>query len=292
MPHLPVDAHSLQGDQVAAALACPLDQGLSHQEAEQRRQTWGPNTFGEGGGTPAWRRFLGQFHDPLLYTLLAVGAIKVLLHEAGEALVIWSVTLINAGIGYVQESRAETAIAALARSVRTEVEVIREGQRQRLASEQLVPGDLVCLEAGNKIPADLRLLEARNLQVDESSLTGESLPAAKGTAAVELDAALAERVGMAYAGSSSGIAPTARATAPSNISAASRPRSRPTRKVRPASTSTSFSKVWLKPRNFLVRGVLRFTCCCRELEICPTSVAAAVATTRPRPCPLVTKLPA
>jgi magnesium-transporting ATPase (P-type) len=150
---------------------------------------------------PAWRRFLGQFHDPLLYTLLTVGGIKLLLHEPGEALVIWSVTLINAVIGYVQESRAETAIAALARAVRTEVEVIRAGRRHRLASEQLVPGDLVRLEAGNKVPADLRLLQARNLQVDESSLTGESLPAAKDSAAVAKSTPLAERIGMAYAGS-------------------------------------------------------------------------------------------
>jgi len=186
---------------VAAALTSPLDRGLSHAEAEQRRTIWGTNAFGEGGGTPAWRRFLGQFHDPLLYTLLVVGAIKALLHEPGEALVIWSVTLINALIGYVQESKAETAIAALARSVRTEVEVIRDGLPQRLPSEQLVPGDLVSLEAGNKVPADLRLLQARNLKVDESSLTGESLPAAKGTTAVEQDAPLAERIGMVYAGS-------------------------------------------------------------------------------------------
>jgi len=202
MPHhLPLDAHSLQGSQVAAALASPLDRGLSHAEAEQRRQLWGSNAFGDRGGTPAWQRFLGQFHDPLLYTLLVVGGIKALLHEPGEALVIWSVTLINALIGYVQESKAETAIAALARSVRTEVEVIRDGRPQRLPSEQLVPGDLVSLEAGNKVPADLRLLQARNLKVDESSLTGESLPAAKDTSAVAADTALADRVGMVYAGS-------------------------------------------------------------------------------------------
>jgi len=87
MPHLPVDPHSLPGDQVAAALTSPLDRGLSHAEAEQRRTIWGTNAFGEGGGTPAWRRFLGQFHDPLLYALLVVGAIKALLHEPGEALV-------------------------------------------------------------------------------------------------------------------------------------------------------------------------------------------------------------
>ncbi|MEB3202614.1 MAG: HAD-IC family P-type ATPase [Synechococcus sp.] len=201
MPLLPSDVHSRRPEELAAELATSSSEGLGDQEAEQRLRLWGPNALGDGEGPPAWRRFLGQFHDPLLYTLLAVGGIKLLLDEASEALVIWSVTLINAVIGYVQESRAETAIAALARAVRTEVEVIRAGRRQRLASEQLVPGDLVRLEAGNKVPADLRLVQARNLQVDESSLTGESLPAAKGTAAVAADTPLAERIGMAYAGS-------------------------------------------------------------------------------------------
>ena len=201
MPLLPAEVHSRAGPELAAELASSTSQGLSDQEAERRLGVWGPNALGDGGSLPAWRRFLGQFHDPLLYTLLTVGGIKLLLHEPGEALVIWSVTLINAVIGYVQESRAETAIAALARAVRTEVEVIRAGRRHRLASEQLVPGDLVRLEAGNKVPADLRLLQARNLQVDESSLTGESLPAAKDSAAVATGTPLAERIGMAYAGS-------------------------------------------------------------------------------------------
>ncbi|QPN71269.1 HAD-IC family P-type ATPase [Synechococcus sp. CBW1108] len=201
MPPLPADVHSRAGSELAAELASSTSQGLSDQEAERRLGVWGPNALGNGGGSPAWRRFLGQFHDPLLYTLLTVGGIKLLLHEPGEALVIWSVTLINAVIGYVQESRAETAIAALARAVRTEVEVIRAGRRHRLASEQLVPGDLVRLEAGNKVPADMRLLQARNLQLDESSLTGESLPAAKDSAAVAKSTPLAERIGMAYAGS-------------------------------------------------------------------------------------------
>jgi cation-transporting P-type ATPase F len=118
-----------------------------------------------------------------------------------DALVIWSVTVINAVIGFVQESKAESAIAALARAVRTEVEVVRAGVPKRLASEQLVPGDLVLLEAGARVPADLRLLQTRELRTDESTLTGESLPAHKGTTAVEVAAPLGERIGMAYAGS-------------------------------------------------------------------------------------------
>ncbi|QPN67685.1 HAD-IC family P-type ATPase [Synechococcus sp. CBW1006] len=195
------DSHARAGPELLASLDSDPTAGLTAHEAEARLRRQGPNTLTSRGGQPAWLRFLGQFHDPLLYTLLAVGAIKALIGDPREALVIWSVTLINAVIGYVQESRAETAIAALARAVRTEVTVIRGGQPRRLPSEQLVTGDLVQLEAGDKVPADLRLLQSRALRVDESALTGESRPVVKGTAAAPLDTPLAERSGMIYAGS-------------------------------------------------------------------------------------------
>ena len=175
--------------------------GLSGPVAAERLAQWGPNSLPEHHGKPGWLRFLSQFNDPLLYTLLGVGLVKVLLGKANDAWVIWSVTLINAVIGFVQESKAETAIAALARSLRTEVEVVRDGQPRRLSSEQLVPGDVVLLQPGDKVPADLRLLDCRGLAVDESALTGESVPVRKGTTAVESGAPLAERLGMAFAGS-------------------------------------------------------------------------------------------
>jgi cation-transporting ATPase F len=200
-PPWSLSAHATTAATVVQQLGSDAQHGLTSAEAAQRLERWGPNSLRQSHDKPAWRRFLGQFHDPLLYTLLSVGLVKVLIGKAGDAWVIWSVTLINAVIGFFQESKAETAIAALARSVRTEVEVVRDGQRQRLGSEDLVPGDLVLLEAGNKVPADLRLLACRGLQVDESALTGESLPVSKGSTAVEADAALAERFGMTYAGS-------------------------------------------------------------------------------------------
>jgi magnesium-transporting ATPase (P-type) len=175
--------------------------GLSGPVAAERLAQWGPNSLPEHHGKPGWLRFLSQFNDPLLYTLLGVGLVKVLLGKANDAWVIWSVTLINAVIGFVQESKAETAIAALARSLRTEVEVVRDGQPRRLSSDQLVPGDVVLLQPGDKVPADLRLLDCRGLAVDESALTGESVPVRKGTTAVESGAPLAERLGMAFAGS-------------------------------------------------------------------------------------------
>ena len=175
--------------------------GLSDAEAERRLQSHGPNTLTRRGGTAWWLRFVLQFNNPLLITLLVVGSVKLAQGHPRDALVIWSVTVINAVIGFVQESKAEDAIAALARSVQTEVEVLRDGRRRRLDSAQLVPGDLVSLQAGARVPADLRLLQCRNLQADESALTGESLPVGKGTTAVEAEAPLAERIGMAYAGS-------------------------------------------------------------------------------------------
>ena len=200
-PPWSLSPHALAATSLVQELGSDAHQGLSSAEADQRLRQWGPNSLPEQRGEPAWLRFLHQFHDPLLYTLLAVGLVKVLIGKAHDAWVIWSVTVINAVIGYVQESRAETAIAALARSVRTEVEVLRDGRPRRLESRELVPGDVVLLEAGNKVPADLRLLDCRSFSVDESALTGESLPVHKGTAAVESGAPLAERLGMAYAGS-------------------------------------------------------------------------------------------
>ncbi|KMM16676.1 HAD-IC family P-type ATPase, partial [Synechococcus sp. GFB01] len=201
MQPLPAPAHALPGDAVLAALESDAVLGLSSAEAERRLQAFGPNSLSSRGGRPGWLKLLLQFNNPLLITLLVVGLVKLLLGDGRDALVIWSVTLINAVIGFAQESRAESAIAALARVVPTEVEVVRGGRRQRLDSGQLVVGDLVQLEAGARVPADLRLLRGRNLHTDESALTGESLPVGKGTSAVAVDAPLAERVGMAHAGS-------------------------------------------------------------------------------------------
>jgi len=193
--------HAWEAESVLAALGSDGLLGLGEAQSALRLRRFGPNELSGRRESPLWWRFLGQFNDPLLYALLITGAIKALIHSLTEALVIWSVTLINALIGFVQENKAETAIAALARSVRTETEVIRDGRQRLIPSQDLVVGDLVRLEAGARIPADLRLLAARNLQVDESALTGESIPVEKGVAPVAQAVALAERSDMAYAGS-------------------------------------------------------------------------------------------
>lgn len=194
-------AHAVPASRVVGGLKSDAHLGLSEAEVQQRLQQFGPNTISNRGQQPWGLKFLLQFNNPLLITLLVVGAVKLSLGHPRDALVIWSVTVINAVIGFVQESKAEQAIAALARSVHTDVEVVRDGIRRRIDSALLVPGDLVRLEAGARVPADLRLLQARHLHTDESALTGESLPVGKGTTAVERDAGLAERVGMAYASS-------------------------------------------------------------------------------------------
>lgn len=182
-------------------LAALLERGLSQAEVIQRQKQYGPNELKAKAATPAWVKFLQQFNQSLLYILMVAGAVKAFLGSWRNAIVIWAVVVINALIGYIQESKAEEAIAALAQSVVTEVTVIRDGQKLRVPSRELVPGDVVLLSSGDKVPADLRLLSVRNLQVDESALTGESVPVEKRLGSLAEDTPLADRQNMAYAGS-------------------------------------------------------------------------------------------
>ncbi len=197
----PGPPHAEDGQAVLRQFGSQPDRGLEAAEVARRQERYGWNALPELPGPPAWLKLLVQFHQPLIYILLAAGLIKALLGSWANALVIWAVALINAVIGAVQEARAEGAIAALARSVSTESTVLRDGQTLRISSRDLVPGDVVLLAAGDKVPADLRLLEVRDLQIDESGLTGESLPVAKELAALPADTPLADRRCMAYAGS-------------------------------------------------------------------------------------------
>jgi cation-transporting ATPase F len=164
---------------IVKRLETDLDCGLTAEEVARRYETYGRNELPVKPGKPAWLRFLLQFHQPLLYILLLAGAVKAFLGSWTNAAVIWGVTVINAIIGYVQEAKAEGAIASLAKAVTTETTVLRGGQMLRVQSQDLVPGDIVLLSSGDKVPADLRLVKSRNLQVDESALTGESVPVEK-----------------------------------------------------------------------------------------------------------------
>ncbi|WP_375510894.1 cation-transporting P-type ATPase [uncultured Nostoc sp.] len=193
--------HTLGEQKVVQTLASHLEAGLTHEEASKRHQQMGANQLTGKSGKSPWLRFLEQFNQPLLYILLTAGVVTLLLRDWIDAGVIFAVTLINVIISYIQESKAEGAIAALSKAVTTEATIIRDGQKTRLASTELVLGDLVLLASGDKVPADLRLLSVRGLQVDESALTGESVPVEKATASLAVETPLAERSNMVYAGS-------------------------------------------------------------------------------------------
>ena len=175
--------------------------GLGDAEAALRLQQYGPNTLPRREPPGLFEIVLRQFKSPLIYLLGIAAGVSLVIGEIKDAAFIMGVLLINAVIGTVQENKAESAIAALAKRVRTDVDVIRGGVQQRLPSEQLVPGDLVRLEAGAQVPADLRLISARNLHADESALTGESAPVGKSVPRMPVETVLAERTSMLWAAS-------------------------------------------------------------------------------------------
>ncbi len=193
--------HHLPAPEISSELNSNLETGLASAEVAKRQEQFGSNELKGKAGKSPLVRFLLQFNQPLLYILLIAGAIKAFLGEWVNAWVIWGVTLINAIIGFVQESKAESAIAALASSVKTDTNIIRNSSKVQVPSTKLVPGDIVLLTSGDKVPADLRLVQARNLQINESALTGESVAVEKDTQPIQKDAPLAERTNMAYAGS-------------------------------------------------------------------------------------------
>jgi len=193
--------HHLSVEEVTRYLDTNLETGLTSAVTAKKRERFGANELKSKPGKSPLLRFIQQFNQPLLYILLIAGTIKAFLGQWVNAGVIWGVTLINAIIGFVQESKAESAIAALASSVQTNATIIRNGQKIQVPSTDLVPGDVVLLTSGDKVPADLRLVQGRNLQVNESALTGESVAIEKNTQPLNLDAPLAERTNMAYAGS-------------------------------------------------------------------------------------------
>ncbi len=191
--------HKLPADEVARLLDTNGAKGLDIFEVKRRHERFGPNALQQAKGKTPLQRFLMQFNQPLVYILLAAGFITALLQEWVDSGVILAVVLVNAVIGYLQEAKAIKALDALAKSMVTEAVVLRGGERMRIRAEDLVPGDIVLLKSGDKIPADLRLFELRELRVDESALTGESLPVQKQVAPLDKDTTLAERTNIGYA---------------------------------------------------------------------------------------------
>ncbi len=191
--------HHLPVDKVLDLLGSDPEKGLDVFEVKHRQERFGPNVVSARRGPGALKRFLLQCHQPLVYILVAAGAITALLQEWVDSGVIFGVVLVNAIIGFMQESKAVKAIEALAKTMTTEATVLRAGQKRRVSSVELVPGDIVLLQTGDKVPADMRLIRSRELQVDESALTGESLPVEKRPDLVAADTVLADRRNMAYA---------------------------------------------------------------------------------------------
>jgi Ca2+-transporting ATPase len=174
--------------------------GLSAAEAAHRLRQYGANRLPEVKRRGPLRMLLGQFGDFMILVLIAAAVISGLLGEPVDAIAILVIVLLNAVIGFVQEYRAEQAMAALKRMAAPQALVVREGHSVILDASELVPGDLVRLEAGNVVPADLRLVEAAALRCEEAALTGESHPVDKSLAALPVETALAERRNMAYKG--------------------------------------------------------------------------------------------
>ncbi len=193
--------HRLPGSEVVELLDTHVDSGLGGFEANGRLQHFGPNALTARKGKGPWLRLALQFHQPLIYILIVAGAITAGLQEWVDSSVIFGVVLVNAFVGFIQESRALKALEALARTMTAECTVIRDGEPRRISSREVVPGDVVMLQSGDKVPADLRLFHERDLQIDESALTGESVPVQKLSETLAQDAVLADRRNMAYASS-------------------------------------------------------------------------------------------
>ena len=159
--------------------------GLSSAEVASRAARFGPNKFDAGTAEPRWRVFLRQYTDLMQIVLLVAGVVSLVLQEWETGIVLVVLTLFNAVLGLQQEGKAAAAVAALQKMMIVKAKTMRDGQLQEIPAEQLVPGDIVSIEAGDIVPADGRLLRAATLEIAESSLTGESLPVAKGTESVE-----------------------------------------------------------------------------------------------------------
>src|SRR3954469_11553266 len=195
-----LDFHTLSIPEALAAAEVDEQRGLSTAQVEERRRTFGPNRFAEGEQEPRWRAFLRQYADLMQMGLLGAGLGSIWpLKEYGTGFVLLFLTLFNAVLGLQQEGKAAAAVAALQKMMIVKAKVRRDGRMAELPAEQLVPGDVVNIEAGDLIPADGRLLRAATLEIGEAALTGESVPVSKGIDSVPgPETPLGDRTDMVY----------------------------------------------------------------------------------------------
>jgi len=203
-----MDEHSIRtpwaasSDEVVARYEVAVDEGLSEDEAERRRERVGPNVLREAEQRGWWGILADQFESFIVLLLAVAGVAAFALNENVEGVAIFVVLLLNGLIGFVTEMRALKSMEGLQEMVEIEARVRREGEVETVSAADLVPGDVVILTAGNVVPADLRVIDPSRLQADESALTGESVPVGKTSDALAEDAPLAERENMLYKGTS------------------------------------------------------------------------------------------
>jgi Ca2+-transporting ATPase len=199
--------YRLPAEAVVSAFGSDLAHGLSRAEAERRLEQYGLNRLKSAPETPWWKRLLEQFHNFLVIILLVatvISMIEWLLQDPREtalpyeAIVILLIVLLNALLGFFQEARAERSVRALMALAAPESTVVRDGERERMAADRIVPGDIILVEAGDRVPADARLIESANLHADEAPLTGESVPVAKETQPIDADVGIGDRRNMLY----------------------------------------------------------------------------------------------
>jgi magnesium-transporting ATPase (P-type) len=192
--------HAISQDEVVGKLETHLESGLATRDVDARLSRYGSNRLPVAGKRSPLARFLSQFHNVLIYVLLAAGLGKIFLGEWLDASVIFGVVLINGLLGFVQEGKAEKALDSIRHMLSAEAMTVRDGNQRLIPAEELVPGDVVVLQSGDKVPADIRLCEVKNLRVEEAALTGESVPTEKMENPVEEKAQIGDRRSMAYSG--------------------------------------------------------------------------------------------
>jgi calcium-translocating P-type ATPase len=192
--------HAISSGEAVKRLATNGEKGLDAAEASVRLREHGPNRLPEGKKRGPLMRFLAQFNNVLVYVLLAAGFTKLMLNLWVDAAIIFGVVVLNALLGFIQEGKAEKALDSIRNMLSAEARTVRGGETRMIPAEQLVPGDVVILESGDKIPADLRLIDAKNLRTEEAALTGESVPADKSTDVVPANATVGDRDNMAFSG--------------------------------------------------------------------------------------------
>ncbi|MDP2663846.1 MAG: cation-transporting P-type ATPase, partial [bacterium] len=193
--------HAISFEEASRILETDIEKGLSEDEVKERRKRYGRNALPEEQAPSRLRIFLGQLKSPLILILVFAGIITLFLQNYTDSVVIWSAVLLNALVGYVQEYRATKALTELKKALKVKALVLRQGNEKEIPQEDLVPGDLILLKPGKKVPADARIIHAWELKIQEAILTGEWISSRKGSDALSEDIGIGDRENMAFMGS-------------------------------------------------------------------------------------------